>query len=219
MGSTSPAFLYRTGPSEACSQLEGDVAADDVLARHAVDLFRNRPNEAHTASGCDEHLERLSPKEPQELDHRLVDAALERQPETGMSRAAEIAARKLVELRLGHARVGIEDDLHDLSGMVRVQSSEVPHVSLDRGLERGLLAELRVRSGHVLEALYGEQQLNVGGLLTPQSAVVVEDAHAVGRRHESVATLIGCRPNVGKDRLLCASVTPSGQRVNRHDSP
>ncbi len=162
-------------------ELHLDAAADDLLGRNAVDTLGPRPHELDASARDDPGLEPVRAKVVEQLQHRSKGQLRVRPVERRMPGRRNPVGNGLLELRCRHAAVGCHDELEQA---VLTAFGERLHVALERGLERLLLGPFRVLCGHGLHAVDYEEELEVGRLLAPERAVVIEDRDAFIGRHE-----------------------------------
>jgi hypothetical protein len=120
----------------------------------------------------------------EQLEHRLVHQLRVGPLEARVARSGQPVLDDALELL---RRVPGVRRHHELEEAVLARGGERAEVALERRLERlpGRPVRVLVREG--LHAVDREQQLEVGRLLAPQSAVVVEDGDAPGPAHRGFA--------------------------------
>src|SRR5580658_3337460 len=93
------------------------------------------------------------------------------------------------------------------------ESKERIVVVFEHGLERLTLAHCRVLGRQLLDALKGEEELYLEGLLAPEGSIVVKRGNALGWRHEFGASRL-CHPcDKVEDRGFHRAVVPGGKRL------
>jgi hypothetical protein len=88
-----------------------------------------------------------------------------------------------------------------------------PEVAPDRGVEDRVPPPLGVLAGQLPHTVRGEDELEVGGLLRPERAVVVERGDPFGDRDEVRPSLPGHADDEVDDRPLRDTVVPRGKRI------
>jgi hypothetical protein len=89
------------------------------------------------------------------------------------------------------------------------------HVAVEDGLERLGRAPFGMLRREMPDAVDGKEQLEIGGLLRPETAVVVKDGDALRGRDEVGAALGGDAPDEVRDGGPRRAVVPGGKCVVR----
>ena len=187
-------------------ELRLDAAADDLLGRDAIDLLRPRAHELDAAAGDDEGLEAVRPQVGEQFEHRLIDHLGVGPLGLGMLRGGDPILDDLLELLGGHARVRGHDDFEQ---RVLAAGQRAFHIALEQRGERLLVLPLRMLRREGLDAVEGEEHLEIHRLLGPERAVVVERGDALGAPARSPASLLSS-PSRRSRRWTCLAL-PSFQ--------
>ncbi len=191
-------------------KLRLDAAADDLLRRDAVNLFRPRAHELDAAAGDDEVLETVRAQVGEHFEHRLIDHFGEELAGLRMFRGRDPVLDDLLELHRGHARVRGHDEFQQ---RVVAAGERGLQIALEQRGERFLVLPFGMLRRERLHAVEREVKLNGHRLLAPERAVVVERGDAFRHRHEVRRALLRDLRDELDDGLLRLAVVPRRKRV------
>ena len=175
------------------------------------------PHEVSTAAGHDVAHEAVHLEVAQQLDHRYVGTGLIRPPkrrmrglgeERGDPRSVVLDPHRFVKRKRRsrkHLQIGIITLV-----VLGDRPAEPTQISAGRRLVRLLFRQRRVDGGLFGQPAHDEVELNVGGFLTPQRAVVVEHRDAVFGC-DVIRTLDCNPPHEVDDGRLRGTVGPRGE--------
>ncbi|BCQ61850.1 hypothetical protein PBOI14_36000 [Pseudomonas sp. Boi14] len=190
--------------------LGDEVAADHLFRRDAVGAFGEGAHEGGVAAGDDVGLEILAAQVVEHFQHGLVDHLVERPPGLRVAGLGQPAPGIVDKGLAADAGMGGADDLQQA---VHAAGGQDLVITFEHGLERLAGLPLGVLGRQALDFVEGEQHLEIGRLLAPQGAVVVEHGNALGGFHVVRAALGGHRLDEGENALLARAVLPRGQGV------
>ena len=184
--------------------------AHHLLRRNAVGALGPRPHELDAAARDDEGLELVGAQIGQQLEHRLIDEIGVGPLEARMARRGDPLEHGLPEFLGGEAGVR---GRHDLEHALLAHQGELGAVVGQHRAERLVVRHSGWRADHRLDAIHGEDGLEIHRLLGPQRAVIVEGGDALGHGHPvAAAGRRGARHEID-DRLLVRAVVPRRQRI------
>jgi hypothetical protein len=157
----------------------------------------------------------------EQFEHRLVREISVGPPEGRMHGRGQPGFDDLLELAGGHAGVGGGDELQE---RLLAAGQGAFEVAFEQRRKRLSVLPLRMLWRKGLDAIQGEEELEIERLLRPQCAVVVERGDAFGGRNEVGAALLRHLRDELDDGSLRRAVSPRGKRVGgvgagREDEP
>jgi hypothetical protein len=186
------------------------AGAHDLFGRDAVRFVGPGAHELDLAAGDDEGLEAVGAEIGKELDHRFVDELSIGVVEAAVAGPGDPVGDGLLELFIGHAGAGRDDQLVDalLAG-----GEDCFHIAFEDALEGLFCLPLGMLGGHLPDTVEGEDELGVERRLDPERAVVVEGGDAVGDGDEVRRALFGDALDEGDDGFFGSGIIPGGKRV------
>ncbi len=133
-----------------------------------------------------------------------------------MSRGRDPVAHDVGELIRRQARMGRH---HQFEQALLAALCESVHVAIEDGLEGLGRVPFRMLRRELLDAVDREEQLEVGRLLGPECAVVVEYGHSLGWRDVVLSPFLGHLADELHNALFCRTVVPRRQGIVRVTSP